>query len=178
MIKEMTTENLKDINKTNQPFKIIGKIVPVFSEGAWSYSEILFEKEYEKTYPNDEEESEDYEEYIGNPDKTVFFYYDGADCVGQVILRKNWNKYALIEDISVAKSHRTDGIGSKLMLKAIQWAKSNGLFGLVLETQDTNLLACRFYEKHGFQIGAVDTMLYANFDNADEKAVFWYKKFT
>ena len=46
-----------------------------------------------------------------------------------------------------------------------------------LETQDVNVLACRFYDKLGFQIGAVDTMLYANFDNADEKAIFWYIKF-
>ena len=42
---------------------------------------------------------------------------------------------------------------------------------------DNNLAACRFYNKNGFIIGAVDSMLYANFDNTDEKAVFWYLKF-
>lgn len=47
----------------------------------------------------------------------------------------------------------------------------------MLETQDVNLLACRFYSKIGFRIGAVDSMLYANLDNADEKAVFRYMKF-
>ena len=174
MIKEITQQNLQDINKSNHPFPIIGKIVPVYSGGAWSFSECLFEKEYEKEYPNDEEQWED---YIDNPFKTIFFYYDNADCVGQIKLRKNWNEYAYIEDITVAKSYRKDGIGTKLITKAIEWAKSNDLCGLMLETQDTNLLACRFYRKLGFQIGAVDTMLYANFDNADDKAVFWYKKF-
>ena len=174
MIKEITKQNLQDINKPNQPFAIIGKIVPVYSDGAWSFTEYLFEKEYEYEFPNDEEQWED---YIGNPQKTVFFYYDNSDCVGQIRLRKNWNKYAYIEDIAVAKSHRKDGIGAKLITKAIEWAKSNDLCGLMLETQDTNLFACRFYSKLGFQIGAVDTMLYANCDNAGEKAVFWYKKF-
>ena len=175
MIIKITQQNLKDINKPNQSFTIIGKIIPVFSDGAWSYSERIFEKEHEKEYLSDDEQWED---YIDNPDKTVFLFYDNTDCVGQIKLRKNWNKYAFIEDIAVAKNHRKDGVGTKLISKAIEWAKSNDLCGLMLETQDTNLLACRFYSKLGFQIGAVDTMLYANFDNAEEKAVFWYKKFT
>ena len=174
MIKEITQQNLPDVNKSNQPFPIIGKIIPVYSDGAWSFTECVFEKEYEKEYPLDDEQWED---YIGNPNKAIFLYYNNAECVGQIRLRKYWNKYAYIEDIAVAKSHRKNGIGSKLISKAIAWAKSNDLCGLMLETQDTNLLACRFYSKLGFQIGAVDTMLYANFDNNDEKAVFWYKKF-
>ena len=171
MIKKLTLQNLSDINKPNQPFKIIGKIIPTFSNGTWSYTEALFDNEYEKLFPNDDEQWED---YINNPNKTVFFYYDNTDCVGQVRLRKNWNGYALIEDIAVAKSHRKSGIGAKLIAKAIEWAKVNGLPGLMLETQDNNLLAFRFYNKLGFKIGGVDTMLYGN---SDEVAVFWYMQF-
>ena len=78
MIREMTKQNLKDINKTNHSFRIIGKIIPVFSEGVWSFSECLFEK----NYPNDEEQWED---YVDNPDKIIFLYYDDADCVGIII---------------------------------------------------------------------------------------------
>ena len=174
MIQEITYQNLKDINKSNQPFNIIGKIIPVFVDGVWSFTEFLYESSYEKVYPADEEEWED---YIGNPDKTIFFYYKDNECLGQIRLRENWNKYAFIEDIAVLQSHRKNGIGTKLVEKAIEWAKSKNLLGLMLETQDNNLSACRFYNKLGFKIGAVDTMLYANFDNADEKAVFWYMKF-
>ena len=174
MIKKITPYNLKDVNKPNQPFKVIGRIIPEFSNGTWSFSEEMFENEFEKEYPNDEEQLED---YINNPDKAVFLFYDAADCVGQIRLRKNWNKYALVEDIAVSKSHRKNGIGTKLMQKAVEWAKENELSGVMLETQDTNLLACRFYNKLGFQIGAVDTMLYANFGNSNEIAVFWYMKF-
>ncbi|MFC2450626.1 MAG: topoisomerase DNA-binding C4 zinc finger domain-containing protein, partial [Flavobacteriaceae bacterium] len=45
------------------------------------------------------------------------------------------------------------------------------------ETQDNNLIACKFYHNCGFKIGSVDTMLYANFENNFEKAVFWYLRF-
>jgi streptothricin acetyltransferase len=174
MIVELRNENLKDINKSNQPFDVIGKIVPIFIEGVWSFSEHLYENTYEKSYPDDEEQ---WDNYIDNPDKIIFLFYDKDECVGLVRLRKNWNNYAYIEDITVSQRNRKLGIGTHLMQKSIQWAKENSLCGIMLETQDSNLLACRFYNKLGFQLGAVDTMLYANFANDDEKAVFWYLKF-
>jgi streptothricin acetyltransferase len=51
------------------------------------------------------------------------------------------------------------------------------MLGLMLETQDINLAACRFYHRCGFVLGAVDTMLYGNCRNKDEKALFWYMQF-
>jgi len=159
MIVEMTSKNLQDINKPNPSFDVIGKIVPTFIDEEWSFSECLYADSYEKSYPNEERQWED---YIDNPDRIVFLYYDNHECVGQVILRTNWNNYVLIENMAVSKSHRGKGIGKQLMQKSVEWAKSKNLHGLVAETQDINLLACRFYNKMGFQIGVVDTMLYAN----------------
>ena len=85
-----------------------------------------------------------------------------------------------IEDICVSASYRGNGIGTALIQKAVQWAKEKGLCGLALETQDNNLLACRFYAKCGFSVGAVNTMLYKNFEKpwSDETAIFWYMKFS
>lgn len=48
---------------------------------------------------------------------------------------------------------------------------------MMLETQDTNLAACRFYHQCGFVLGGVDTMLYDNCPNNNEKALFWYIQF-
>ncbi len=106
----------------------------------------------------------------------IFLAFSDTECVGQIVLRKDWNKYAYIEDICVAKLSRGQGIGASFIQKAVEWAKRSDLKGLALETQDNNLLACRFYAKCGFVIGAVNTMLYRNFDN-DEFAVFWYLLF-
>lgn len=66
---------------------------------------------------------------------------------------------------------------SALINISIEWAKHKNLHGLMLETQDNNLIACKFYHNCGFKIGSVDTMLYANFENNFEKAVFWYLRF-
>lgn len=170
-IVEINQQNLADINKANQPFEIIGKIKPEFADGVWTYTEEIYEQSFMKAYPND---TGDYTAYINNPDKTIFLAYSGAECIGQIVLKRDWNRYAFIEDICVAKSSRGQGIGSGLIQKAIEWAKNSNLKGLALETQDNNLLACRLYAKCGFVIGAVNTMLYRNFDNSDEFAVFWY----
>ncbi len=169
-IVKINEHNLADINKANQPFEIIGKIKPVFSDGIWTYTEELYEQSYEKTYPNDDL---DYTSYIDSNDKTVFLAYSDTECIGRIVLKRDWNKYALIEDISVAKSVRGSGVGTSLIKMAVEWADNAHLNGLASETQDNNLLACRFYAKCGFIIGAVNTMLYRNFDN-EEFAVFWY----
>lgn len=172
-IVKINSQNLADINKANQPFEVIGKIKPVFADGIWTYTEQIYERSYMKAYPND---PLDYAVYIDNPDKTVFFAYSDAECIGQIILKRDWNGYAFIENLGVVKSARGQGVGSCLIQRAIEWAKNSALKGLALETQDNNLLACRFYAKCGFVIGAVNTMLYRNFDN-EEYAVFWYLQF-
>lgn len=139
----------------------------------WTYTEEIYDQSYLKAYADDDR---DYTAYIGNPDKAIFLAYSGSECVGQIVLRRDWNGYAFIEDICVAGLARGKGIGTGLIQRAVQWAKDADLKGLALETQDNNLLACRFYVKCGFVIGAVNTMLYRNFEN-DEIAVFWYLRF-
>ncbi|HAQ3359978.1 TPA: GNAT family N-acetyltransferase, partial [Enterococcus faecium] len=115
--------------------------------------------------------------YLKLCNRTIYLYYQDDKCVGKVKLRKNWNRYAYIEDIAVCKDFRGQGIGSALINISIEWAKHKNLHGLMLETQDNNLIACKFYHNCGFKIGSVDTMLYANFENNFEKAVFWYLRF-
>lgn len=173
---EITKNRLPDINKANDPFEIIGKLIPSLLNGKWEYSEELFSQSYTKMYPADDC---NYLDYINSSKKTIYLAYDNGDCIGQIILKKDWNQYAFIEDICVCKAYRGQHVGSALIQKAIEWAKEKNLCGLALETQDNNLLACRFYAKCGFTIGAVNTMLYKNFDKpwSDETAIFWYLRF-
>lgn len=170
---EISAHSLSDINKANQPFDIIGKIKPMYADGNWTYTEEIYAHPLVKAYPNDDF---DYASYIDNSDKIIFMAYSDEECVGQIVLKRDWNKYAFIEDICVSRSSRGQGVGTALIQKAVEWAKKSDLNGLALETQDNNLLACRFYAKCGFIIGAVNTMLYKNF-GTDEIAVFWYLKF-
>ena len=173
-IKALARDILCDVNKANQPFEVIGRVAPVFNGQSWGYTEQLFQQTYMKAYPNEEV---DCSEYINSLDKLMLLAYDQQTCVGQIRARANWNRYCLIEDIAVAAAWRGKGVGGTLMRAAIRWAADRGLRGMMLETQDINLNACRFYSHCGFTLGAADTMLYANFDNYDEIALFWYMKF-
>ena len=50
-------------------------------------------------------------------------------------------------------------------------------FGLVAETQNTNVSACLLYERAEFLLGGYDSMLYAALPGISrEVALFWYWK--
>lgn len=57
---------------------------------------------------------------------------------------------------------------------ALSWGRESGLYGVSLETQDWNLLACRFYLGYGFRLGGVDRLLYAAGPYREETALFFY----
>lgn len=170
----LTRELVHDLDKLNQPFLVFGRLIPSLVNCKWTWTEELFETPYEKRYPDDET---NYREFIDNPDKIVYAAYADDRCIGRIRLRRNWNKFCFIEDIEVDRRHRRMGIGRKLIDAAIGWAREGGMRGLMLETQDTNLAACRFYQRCGFELGAADTMLYRNFPDRDEIALFWYMPF-
>ncbi|MDN4608277.1 streptothricin N-acetyltransferase SatA [Sporosarcina highlanderae] len=173
MIVKMNRVNMKDFNEPNEDFIVFGRIVPTFVNNVWNYTEELFTEPYFKKYEDDEIDMS----YVEEESKAVFFYYDKNKCIGRIKIRSNWNGFALIEDIAVAKNYRKNGVGKSLLHKATEWALEKNSIGLMLETQDINLSACRFYAKNHFVIGAVDTMLYSNFPTANEIAVFWYYTF-
>jgi streptothricin acetyltransferase len=173
MITKMTLFNMKDYKNSNECFVVSGRIIPTFKNNVWKYTEEIFSEPYFKKYEDDEIEIS----YIEEEGKVVFLYYLKNNCIGRIKIRSNWNGYALIEDIAVAKDYRKNGVGTALLNKAIEWAKEKHYSGLMLETQDINVSACHFYAKNHFLIGAVDTMLYSNFSTANEIAIFWYLKF-
>lgn len=103
MIVKMNQDNMGDINKPNQPFRVFGRIIPCLRDGAWSFTEELFSGPFTKRYPD---EDLNYRQFAVHPDKTVYFWYEGNACVGQIILGKYWNRYAYVYDLSVAADHR------------------------------------------------------------------------
>ena len=61
-------------------------------------------------------------------------------------------KVALLEDMVVAESVRRQGVGSKLLTGAIEYARSQGCKRITLLTDQGNHSARRFYAKHGFKL--------------------------
>ncbi|WP_181259105.1 GNAT family N-acetyltransferase [Pseudoduganella armeniaca] len=98
--------------------------------------------------------------------------------LGYVLLSRDWTGLALVDDIAVDRASRGLGIGRALLDGARDWARAAGLAGLRLETQSTNVPACRFYARQGLQLGGADRLLYAALPGlAHETALFWYQLF-
>lgn len=71
-----------------------------------------------------------------------------------------------ITDIVVKKSNRQTGIGSKLLEKLIQTAKSQNFNSITLEVNEHNLPAINLYLKYGFKNVGFRKKYYGNKDNA------------
>lgn len=170
-IVEIDRTNIKDINTMDNSFEVISRVIPYVEDGKFIYSIEPVSGPCTKSYLDDEY---DLTTYIGNTDKTSFLAYINHDAVGQIILKRCWNKFAWIEDFRIDGKYRRQGVGKNLMDAAVDWARRNGYPGIMLETQDTNVPACLFYHKYGFILGGADKMLYRGVGNLNETALFWY----
>ncbi|HDC3055321.1 streptothricin acetyltransferase, partial [Streptococcus suis] len=54
MITEMKAGHLKDIDKPSEPFEVIGKIIPRYENENWTFTELLYEAPYLKSYQDEE----------------------------------------------------------------------------------------------------------------------------
>jgi GNAT superfamily N-acetyltransferase len=81
---------------------------------------------------------------------------------------------ALLQDIRVAPSSRGQGIGGALLAAVEHWARDAGARVLVVETQNVNVPACRFYARNGFDLRVVNRHAYPELP--DEIQMLWHKR--
>lgn len=172
-IRPLSTESIPLVNDANDPFPIIGRIVPQFSGTTWSYTEERFETIIEIRFPDDRL---DWATYIDNKDRIVLLAFSRTSCIGQIRLVRDWNRFAYIENIAVKQAFRKLGVGHQLLAAATKWAQQRELIGLSLEAQDDNLIACRFYAREGFVLGGVDSLKQSANSHID-LTLYWYKLF-
>lgn len=80
---------------------------------------------------------------------------------------------AILWDIRVSPDARRQGVGSALFERVEAWARRQGCRQLKIETQNTNVGACRFYERQGCKLGAVNRAAYPELP--EEIQILWYK---
>jgi len=85
----------------------------------------------------------------------------------------DWRPAAELHWIAVDRPWRGRGIGRQLLERAVEWTRGQGLRALVLETQNTNVDACRFYLHSGFRLSGVQDPYYFDQRVAEECALFW-----
>lgn len=152
------------------------------SEGVLGFEIEPLERPYRKDY-GDDADAQGLRDCLrrarGNTaaDAAAFVVRLDGRVAGRMLMSRTWNGYAGIDDIAVAAGARRRGAASGLLRRALEWAREHGYPGLMLETQDTNVGACRLYLRHGFVLGGFDRFHYANEpDLAHETALFWYRR--
>jgi GNAT superfamily N-acetyltransferase len=80
---------------------------------------------------------------------------------------------AVLWDIRVSPDARGQGVGSTLFARIETWARTRGCRQIRIETQNINVPACRFYERQGCELGAINPGAYPQFPH--EIQLLWYK---
>ena len=170
-IEEISPHNQQDLNRIDSTFTI-DSVLDIAATDFGNKLSFISVPPYEKHYPPD---TFDVPAYIGSRDRVIYLAYMDGKIAGQIVVKRNWNRLALVEDIAVDRSMFRLRIGTALMDHAAKWSRDNGFPAMMLETQDTNAGACRFYHAYGFKIGGYDRHLYsASPAYRHETAVFWY----
>ncbi|AXT50977.1 GNAT family N-acetyltransferase [Aquimarina sp. BL5] len=85
----------------------------------------------------------------------VYVYKKENKVIGFISLKKN-DSYYQIGLIATSSLHRGLGIGSILLQKAEEIAKSEKISRIIVVTQLDNQIACNFYKKNGYQIKSTE----------------------
>jgi ribosomal protein S18 acetylase RimI-like enzyme len=155
--------------------KVEGYLSPVFNQPVadWPLRSI---RAYRKDYGIDSAEFARYRQ--PGAAGAIFMAWLGERAVGHVVVSRHWNNLAYVDELAVDVSARGLGVARSLLDVVQFWALKQDLPGIMLETQNNNLPACRLYERCGFRLGGIDYLRYQAIDAAShETALFWYRLF-
>jgi ribosomal protein S18 acetylase RimI-like enzyme len=89
----------------------------------------------------------------------------------ELVLTGDQAESAVLWDVRVDPEFRRRGVGGQLFRQVADWCRARSCRRLEVETQNTNVPACRFYARHGCELVAVDRHAYR--DRAAEVQLVW-----
>ncbi len=146
----------------------------------------LFEREVKEPYVKNYDHEETPQDWMKKFDVSnwrLFFAQDSDEVLGGaavawdtdgVYMLDDRKDMTVLWDIRIKPEHRGNGLGSKLLSEAENWAVEKECRLMKIETQNTNVNACKFYRKMGYHLGGVHEYAYAGFP--EEIMFLWYKK--
>ena len=160
-----------DVRLPNEPFPLIGRMIPACADGIWSCRVERFPPEAvtEMCFPD-----EDYDLASAGGDTVFLGAYEGEKCVGLAVLRRDMFRYLYLDDLKVSAPYRGQGVGKALIGKAREIAAEWGCIGLYTIGQDDNLAACLFYLGCGFEIGGFDNRIYRGTSQEHKANILFY----
>jgi ribosomal protein S18 acetylase RimI-like enzyme len=164
---------------------MVQKIADIHPDGAGGF--ILIERPIERPYVKDYDAfAPDHpQSWVGRFDLTNWTFLAamaGGRRVGcaaiardspDVTLLENRKDLAILWDLRVDPEYRQRGVGSALFRTTEALAIAAGCRELKIETQDTNVPACRFYARQGCVLRACNAGVYP--EQPDEIQLLWYK---
>ena len=108
--------------------------------------------------------------------------YDGTRRVGGAVIAVDTPDLVMLEgradlavlwDLRVHPQVRASGIGTSLFAATEAWCVARGRRTLKIETQNVNVPACRFYDRMGCTLGAIDRWAYPKLPG--ECQLLWFK---
>lgn len=130
----------------------------------------------------------EYEQQFDIATWRFFMAFDGETPVGALTLAGTTEGMHMLHgrtdacvlwDIRVADGYKHQGIGQRLFDMAVVCARTAGYRHMIIECQNNNVPACRFYRKQGAVLGKVDA--YAYWDDPairSEVQLIWYLDLT
>lgn len=192
-IQPLTAANQADLNRCENSFTVEAELCLHAENGRISYT-VRPVTPYVKHYGPEVYDAQAYtlapelrcSAGVSRPEHAAWLAYVDSQLAGQILVHENpglsqdegWNRFAIIWDIAVDPPFRRQGIGQRLIEQAVAWARSRGLPGIMLETQNINVPACRLYASRSFVLGGFDACLYRGvMPGTHESALFWYLLF-
>lgn len=149
---------------------------------------LLRERKSPKPYPKfqDEEGPEEWSRQFDTSSWGLFLACDGDALAGGaavatptdgMFVATGGSDIAVLWDIRVQKAYRRQSVGTHLLHHCVSWARRRGFSILGIETQNVNVPACRFYEKHGCQLVEIKKNGYSGHPEvAHETMLIWHLK--
>lgn len=81
---------------------------------------------------------------------------------------------AVLWDIRIHPGYRRAGVGSLLFPRIVDWAAARRCTRLLIETQNINVPACKYYARMDCELRAVHPDAYP--DMPDEVQLLWYRR--
>lgn len=147
----------------------------------------LFEETPVEPYVKDlsvYQRASDYEKQFDITSWRFYMAFDGEKPVGAMTVTgrtKGMNMLygredaCVLWDIRVSDDYKHRGIGQKLLDMGISGAKADGYRQMIIECQNNNVPACKFYKKQGAFLSKVDMYAYyLDADIKDEIQMVWY----
>ena len=92
-----------------------------------------------------------------------------------IVVTEGHKDTAGLFDIRVDPAYRRSGVGAGLLRACADWARVHGFLYLGIETQNTNVPACRFYANSGCELVEIRRFAYAHCPEVSEEVMLIWR---